>query len=142
MTNYEKHLQQSAILMRILGWLLALGLLALLFVYPPGFLWGAHPEGFPFIGTGSSPVALPGPASVPLHAGSDVCRIWHPVDPGRQGSPAQCCPVRLRHSVQRVARRGDVVPGFLLPQRTRPYVGRRSHALRVGYPAVDLAPES
>ena len=47
MTDREKHLRQSAILMRTLGWGLAVGLILMAFVYPPGFLWGAHPEGFP-----------------------------------------------------------------------------------------------
>jgi hypothetical protein len=55
MTDYEKHLQQSAALMRILGWLLVFGLIALLFIYPPGFLWGAHPESFPNIGPAHPP---------------------------------------------------------------------------------------
>jgi len=55
MTNHEKHLQQSALLMRILGWALAIGLIGLLFIYPPGFLWGAHPEGFPNIGPAHPP---------------------------------------------------------------------------------------
>jgi len=55
MTNYEKHLRQSATLMRIMGWLLVLGLVLLLFVYPPGFLWGAHPEAFPHIGPAHPP---------------------------------------------------------------------------------------
>jgi hypothetical protein len=55
MTDHERHLQQSAILMRILGWALAIGLIGLLFIYPPGFLWGAHPEGFPNIGPAHPP---------------------------------------------------------------------------------------
>jgi hypothetical protein len=55
MTNYENHLRQSATLMRIMGWGLAVGLIALLFIYPPGFFWGAHPEGFPNIGPAHPP---------------------------------------------------------------------------------------
>ncbi len=55
MTDQEIHLRQSASLMRILGWLLVVGLLLLLFVYPPGFMWGAQPEGFPNIGPAHPP---------------------------------------------------------------------------------------
>lgn len=55
MTNYEKQLAQSATLMRILGWLLVVGLILMLFIYPPGFLWGAHPEGFPHVGPAHPP---------------------------------------------------------------------------------------
>ena len=50
MTDQGKHLRHSARLMRILGWLLVVGLVPMLFVYPPGFMWGAQPEGFPNIG--------------------------------------------------------------------------------------------
>ncbi len=50
MTDQEKHLRQSAILMHILGWLLVVGLISMIFIYPPGFMWGAHTEGFPHIG--------------------------------------------------------------------------------------------
>jgi len=55
MTNYEKHLRQSTKLMQILGWGLAVGLISMLFIYPPGFFWGAHPEGFPNIGPAHPP---------------------------------------------------------------------------------------
>ncbi len=55
MTDREKHLRQSAGLMRILGWLLVVGLILMVFIYPPGFLWGAHPEGFPHIGPAHPP---------------------------------------------------------------------------------------
>ena len=50
MTDHEKHLRQSASLMRILGWLLVVGLIPMVVFYPPGFMWGAAPEGFPNIG--------------------------------------------------------------------------------------------
>ena len=55
MTDREKHLRQSAILMRILGWLLVVGLIPMVFIYPPGFMWGAQPEGFPHIGPAHAP---------------------------------------------------------------------------------------
>ncbi len=55
MTNQEKHLHQSASLMRILGWLLVVGLILMIFIYPPGFMWGAHMEGFPHIGPAHPP---------------------------------------------------------------------------------------
>ena len=55
MTDQEKHLRQSATVMRILGWLLVVGLILMAFIYPPGFLWGAQPEGFPNIGPAHPP---------------------------------------------------------------------------------------
>ena len=55
MTEQEKHLQKSAWLMRILGWVLVVGLVLMAFIYPPGFLWGAQPEGFPNIGPAHPP---------------------------------------------------------------------------------------
>jgi hypothetical protein len=55
MTNQEKHLRQSASLMRILGWLLVVGLILMIFIYPPGFMWGTHTEGFPHIGPAHPP---------------------------------------------------------------------------------------
>ncbi len=36
--------------MRIIGWGLIVGMAAAAFIYPPGFLWGALPAGFPLIG--------------------------------------------------------------------------------------------
>ena len=39
-----------SMLMRILGWLLVVGLIPMVFIYPPGFMWGAQPEGFPNVG--------------------------------------------------------------------------------------------
>ena len=36
--------------MRILGWLLVVGLIAMIFIYPPGFMWGGHAEDFPRVG--------------------------------------------------------------------------------------------
>jgi hypothetical protein len=38
-----KHLGQSASLMRILGWGLVVGLVPMVFIYSPGFMWGAAP---------------------------------------------------------------------------------------------------
>ena len=53
--NPDKWLQQSALVMRITGWFICVGLVALLLIYPPGFLWGAHPETFPHIGPAHPP---------------------------------------------------------------------------------------
>ena len=50
MNSANKGLQQSALVMRILGWGLIVGLALAPFVYAPGFLWGALPAGFPHIG--------------------------------------------------------------------------------------------
>ena len=55
MTDKEERLHQSARLMRILGWLLVVGLISMVFIYPPGFMWGAQPEGFPHIGPAHPP---------------------------------------------------------------------------------------
>ncbi len=51
----ETHLRKSVLLMRILGWLLVVGLIPMVFIYPPGFMWGAAPEGFPNIGPAHAP---------------------------------------------------------------------------------------
>jgi len=40
--------------MRVVGWGLSVGLIALLFIYPPGFLWGVEPDSFPHL-NGSHP---------------------------------------------------------------------------------------
>jgi hypothetical protein len=50
MKDPAKRLQRSAFVMRLVGWTLSAGLLALLLIYPPGFLWGGHPETLPRIG--------------------------------------------------------------------------------------------
>ncbi len=60
MTDQEKHLRRSAWLMRILGWLLVVGLIPMVFIYPPGFMWGAQPEGFPQLGTAHPPSPFDG----------------------------------------------------------------------------------
>ena len=52
MKDTGQHLLQSAMVMRLVGWTLSVGLVALLFIYPPGFLWGAAPEAFPHLGPG------------------------------------------------------------------------------------------
>ncbi len=51
----ESQLRKSALVMRILGWLLVVGLVPMVFIYPPGFMWGAVPEGFPIIGPAHPP---------------------------------------------------------------------------------------
>jgi len=55
MNDQERHLRHSALVMSLVGWTLAAGLVALLFLYPPGFLWGVEPEGFPHLGPGHPP---------------------------------------------------------------------------------------
>lgn len=50
MNNAKKGLEQSALVMRLLGWVLIIGLALAVFVYSPGFLWGRLPAGFPQIG--------------------------------------------------------------------------------------------
>ena len=51
----EAQLRKSALLMRILGWLLVVGLIPMVFIYPPGFMRGAPPEGYPNIGPAHPP---------------------------------------------------------------------------------------
>ena len=57
MNRSETRLRQAALVMRLIGWGLSVGLIALLFVYPPGFLWGAvSPDSaFPHIGPAHPP---------------------------------------------------------------------------------------
>ena len=57
MSNTSKGVQQSALVMRILGWAMIALPLALP-LYPPGFLWGSHSADFPAM--------VPHPES-PLH---------------------------------------------------------------------------
>jgi len=57
MSNTSKGLQQSALVMRVLGWAMIALPLALP-LYPPGFLWGSHSADFPAM--------VPHPES-PLH---------------------------------------------------------------------------
>lgn len=51
MTNPETHLRQSALAMKILGWVLV-GLPAMLVIYPPGFIWGAVPPDVCYVALG------------------------------------------------------------------------------------------
>jgi hypothetical protein len=46
----SRGLQQSALMMKITGWGLIVGLALAGFIYPPGFMWGSHPMDFPHIG--------------------------------------------------------------------------------------------
>jgi hypothetical protein len=57
MSNSNRSLRQSALVMKILGWAMIALPLALP-LYPPGFLWGSHSAGFPTV--------VPHPES-PLH---------------------------------------------------------------------------
>lgn len=50
MNSGEAQLKQSSLIMQLVGWAIVVGLVLFLFIYPPGFLWGTHPAGFPFIG--------------------------------------------------------------------------------------------
>jgi hypothetical protein len=59
-TNAENRLRQSALVMQAVGWAISLGLVTLLFIYPPGFLWGTHGEAFPHLGPAHPPSALDG----------------------------------------------------------------------------------
>ncbi len=60
MNDSTRHLQQSALVMRVVGWALTVGLIAAMFLYPPGFLWGTHPETLPFAGPQHPPTHLDG----------------------------------------------------------------------------------
>jgi hypothetical protein len=51
----QARLAHAALVMRVVGWGLSLGLVGLLFLYPPGFLWGVEPDTFPHIGPGHPP---------------------------------------------------------------------------------------
>ena len=43
-------LKQSGTAMQIMGWALIIGLPVMTLLYPPGMLWGSHPDGFPNLG--------------------------------------------------------------------------------------------
>ena len=53
--QHEVPLRKSTRLMRTLGWLLVIGLVPMVFIYSPGFMWGSAPEGFPYIGPAHPP---------------------------------------------------------------------------------------
>ena len=55
MDDTQARLRQAALVMKLVGWSLSAGIIALLFVYPPGFLWGVEPEWFPHVGPGHPP---------------------------------------------------------------------------------------
>src|SRR5208282_1650335 len=50
MNRVNNGLDQSALVMRLLGWGLIIGTALAAFLYSPGFLWGMLPAGFPQIG--------------------------------------------------------------------------------------------
>jgi hypothetical protein len=50
MNSTNKGLQRSALVMKIMGWGLIVGLALAPFVYAPGFMWGDHTTGLPHIG--------------------------------------------------------------------------------------------
>ena len=50
MSDAIKGLQHLALVMKITGWGLMVGLALGAVVYAPGFMWGSHPAGFPLIG--------------------------------------------------------------------------------------------
>ena len=54
MSNAGNPLRTSSIVMTLLGWGLVLLVVAVV-AYPPGFMWGAHPQGFPFVGPAHGP---------------------------------------------------------------------------------------
>ena len=55
MSEEDRNLRNAALVMRVVGWGLSVGLIGLLFLYPPGFLWGVEPDSFPHIGPGHPP---------------------------------------------------------------------------------------
>lgn len=63
MNTMTTGLQQSALVMRLVGWAIIVGVILVFPLYAPGFMWGSHPPGFPIIG--------PAHPESPLHG-------WHP----------------------------------------------------------------
>jgi hypothetical protein len=57
MSPHQEQLKQSSLVMKIIGWGLAVALPAALVIYPPGFLWGAVAPGvcFPELGPAHPP---------------------------------------------------------------------------------------
>jgi hypothetical protein len=43
----NRQLRASAMVMRVVGWVIILGLPLAVLGYPPGFMWGSHPADFP-----------------------------------------------------------------------------------------------
>ena len=43
----NNRLNQSALVMRVVGWGIVVGLPVAVLGYPPGFMWGSHPANFP-----------------------------------------------------------------------------------------------
>jgi hypothetical protein len=43
-------LKQSGIVMQVIGWGVIIGLPVMMLLYPPGMMWGSHPESFPHLG--------------------------------------------------------------------------------------------
>jgi hypothetical protein len=50
LSEANKHLRTSALVMRVVGWGLIVGGPILLIAYPPGMFWGEVPAGFPLLG--------------------------------------------------------------------------------------------
>ena len=67
MSNAGNPLRTSSIVMTLLGWGLVLLVVAVI-AYPPGFMWGAHPPGFPFVGPAHGPS--------PTMACTPICSCW------------------------------------------------------------------
>jgi hypothetical protein len=55
MNEEAARLRASAIVMHIVGWSVTVGLVVLILVYPPGFLWGEHLPGLPRLGPAHPP---------------------------------------------------------------------------------------
>src|SRR5271166_3368499 len=60
MSDANKRLRQSALVMKIMGWGLIVGTVPAAFIYAPGFIWGSLPPGFPLCGPPHPPSPLSG----------------------------------------------------------------------------------
>lgn len=60
MKEQTKHIQASALVMRLLGWGFLIGGPLVALLYAPGFFWGELPSGFPLLGPSHAPSHLHG----------------------------------------------------------------------------------
>ena len=139
MNNANNGLEQSALVMRLVGWSLIVGIALAAFVYSPGFLWGTLPAGFPQIGPAhpESPYDALHPYILMLAV---VYLAWAILMiRGARDPKANAASLRLRDSREPPARIGYDSAGVHLSQRARTSMGGYSASVRSVRRPVDLA---
>ena len=130
MSDAKKVLQQSAVMMKITGW----GVIAVVvvgLVYPPGFLWGRNPAGFPFICWQHPPSPYDGLHPYVFMIGA-LYLAWAILMIRGATDPRANAALFDYGILANLLHAGLMIPhGIHLSQRTRPYVGGRSRAIGV-----------